>query len=51
MSGPFCRQVLPCIVSHEAGGASYGPNIVLPHEQSANPYVEPPTALARGDLP
>ena len=26
--------------AHEAGGASYGANIILPHEQAENPYVE-----------
>jgi uncharacterized protein (TIGR00730 family) len=26
--------------AHEAGGASYGLNIILPHEQAANPHVD-----------
>ena len=26
--------------AHEAGGASYGSNIILPHEQNENPYVD-----------
>lgn len=31
--------------AHEAGGASYGLNIILPHEQSANPYVDKSVAF------
>jgi uncharacterized protein (TIGR00730 family) len=26
--------------AYESGGISYGPNILLPHEQAANPYVQ-----------
>jgi len=31
--------------AHETGGASYGLNILLPHEQSANPYVDKSVAF------